>query len=329
MLCVSATVSAQMPVVMLHHEGTQTPYWGVDGFKQAYEASVNNDTIYLSGGVFNQPSEYRKGIHIYGTGFLPDSAKVTTMSILSGDTKMRTGADNFHMEGVYVNGKLTVSSSRDTISQIRFIASRFNGILSGNYSQVSNAQFIQCVFTAQIDFESVINSSVQNCAIYATESVVLHSNNNLFDHNYFTTRSTYRGDYVFYGQNNVIRNCVGIRPDNSCKVASDGNMFYNNINLSGSSVYDTNENNYTVDNETILDYFDGSEFSWNQDLHLKNPEKYIGTDGAQVGVYGGTYAWPNAKASLPSNPIIRSFIVPEATDESGKLQIKVQVGAKQ
>ena len=323
---ISATVFAQEPVVMLHHNGEQTPFLGIDGLKQAYEAAVDNDTIYLPGGLFNQPSDYTKGIHIYGTGILPDSTKATAITTLNGQTRIRTGADNFHLEGVQGNSSIKFGNGKDTVSQIRIIGCKFAGIAENNSeAQFTSVQLIQCIFAGGVNLKGIINSVIQN-SIFSVNTIN-YSDYNLFEHNVFVSNYPYE---MFYGcSNNVWRNNVVVYGGSyNSSDRSVSNSYYNNINFPMGTDNAANENPYTVANADVFVNYTSPTFSFDQDFHLQNPELYLGTDGTQVGIYGGEYAWPEAKAVLPSNPHIRAFNTSSNTDENGMLQINVKVGAQ-
>ncbi len=324
----SATVFAQEPVVMLHHNGEQTPFLGIDGLKQAYEAAVDNDTIYLPGGLFNQPSDYMKGIHIYGTGILPDSTKATTITTLSGQTRIHTGADNFHLEGVQGNSSIRFGNGKDTISQIRIIGCKFAGIAENNSSaQITGVQLIQCIFTESMNFAGIKNSIMKN-SIFCSESSIVSTTYNTFENNVIISSYGYYGTRGFNGNSNTLRNNAILYAASGDFLAGSSNSLYNNTNCNAGKDCTTNENPYTVLTTDMFVNYTGTTFSFDQDFHLQNPELYLGTDGTQIGIYGGEYAWPDAKAVLPSNPHIRACNTASNTDENGMLQINVQVGAQ-
>lgn len=329
LVSVSATVFAQEPVVMLHHNGEQTPFTGIDGLKKAYEAAVDNDTIYLPGGTFNQPSDYAKGIHIYGTGILPDSTKTTSITTLNGQTRLRTGADNFHLEGVQGNSSIRFGFGKDIVSQVRIIGCKFAEIAKNNSdAQFTGVQIIQCVITGSLDLSGIRNSVVKNSIISGESMSVVYSDYNLFENNVMISNNYY--EMIAYTNYNIYRNNVIIHGRLSNGIYCSANSYYNNINIPMGTDNAANENPYTVAQESIFVNYENVTFSFDQDYHLQNPELYMGTDGTQVGIYGGEYAWPETtKAVLPSNPHIRAFNAASNTDENGMLQINVQVGAQE
>lgn len=62
------------------------------------------------------------------------------------------------------------------------------------------------------------------------------------------------------------------------------------------------------------------------DFHLNNPASYLGTDGTQIGLFGGSK--PFKQGGLPENPHIRYKNIAPQTDNNGLLSIDIKVGAQ-
>ena len=54
---------------------------------------------------------------------------------------------------------------------------------------------------------------------------------------------------------------------------------------------------------------------------MKEPRKYRGTNGEQIGIYGGTYPWN----TVPENPQIISKKIAEKTTPEGLLKVEIKV----
>lgn len=67
-------------------------------------------------------------------------------------------------------------------------------------------------------------------------------------------------------------------------------------------------------------------FNYAHNYHLKSPTTYLGTDGTEVGIYGGTF--PYKEGSVPRNPHIQLKNIASKTDDNGSLQIEIQVEAQ-
>jgi len=50
---------------------------------------------------------------------------------------------------------------------------------------------------------------------------------------------------------------------------------------------------------------------------------YLGTDGTQIGIYGGSQ--PFKEKGMPSNPQVTEKIISTETDTNGNLQINITV----
>lgn len=328
MMITCASVYAQRSVVMLHHEGVATPFYdGTSALVNAYEAAVDGDTIYLPGGTFSQPSNYSKGIHVYGAGFYPDSTAATGSTILNGGLVLVAGSDNFHVEGVQISDGIKIGTGNDTISHVRVVAVRFTGIIASHANAcITDAQFIQCVITGQSTLNKYSNSCLKNC-IFTGSGRILESNSNVYENNVLisSASSNYSYRYLINGDNNLIKNNVFIGAGDGA-LDGNANLLYNNINCTSGTNNVCNVSPYSVPENDIFVNYTSANFSYEQDYHLQNPDAYIGTDGTQVGIYGGEHAWTGY--AMPTNPHVREINAATQTDENGMLQINIKVGAK-
>ena len=55
--------------------------------------------------------------------------------------------------------------------------------------------------------------------------------------------------------------------------------------------------------------------------------KNAGTDGTDLGIYGGSFPWKNG--SLPPNPHIQTKNISSATDPIGNLNVNIKVKAQE
>ncbi len=108
------------------------------------------------------------------------------------------------------------------------------------------------------------------------------------------------------------------------------NLITNNIFLNGNFDFGTNssQNNwFGVAQSSIFVAQSGNVFDYNHDYHLKEPAKYIGSDGIQVGIYGGDT--PYKEKAIPVNPHLVSKKIPFKTDADGNLQINMTIKAQE
>lgn len=106
----------------------------------------------------------------------------------------------------------------------------------------------------------------------------------------------------------------------------DGSAFYYNVYV-GTLDAGIQEHNMQVKNNSDSEYlalFDGT-LAWSGTVKLTDEAaaKYLGSDGTQVGVYGGEIGFTD----VPSNPQILSKNI-ATKSEDGKLSIKISVEAQ-
>jgi hypothetical protein len=131
----------------------------------------------------------------------------------------------------------------------------------------------------------------------------------------------------------VIRNNIFLEDRNPyifTNNGSTGNSIYNNVFVISNVNWGSNsssDNYFGIPQSDIFVNQTGNSIDYTHNYHLKNPEKYIGTDGTQVGIYGGTT--PFKEKGLPSNPQIIKKTIAEQTDANGNLKVDVTVKAQE
>ena len=315
--------------IALHQGGNSQIFKGNTAFSQAYEASQNGDTLYFSGGTFFPPSSLSKELTLFGAGHYQDSTLVTGKTIVSGDLNLVTGADNFHIEGFQVSGRLQVASNnsisgftckRNYITQTIYFP--------GNQSNPSsNIAIIGSIFSGG-NFENAINTLVSNCII--SNGNINNSHGNSFNNNIVLWTSSSYSSYLFNSSNNNnISNNIIQRAGSYIDyiLRGDGNILNNNIFSHTNPQIGTNStlanNQYGI---VLTDLFinqSGSVFDYSHDYHLQDETLYLGNDGKQVGIYGG--AFPYKEGAVPINPHIMEINISDTTNEQGELPIQIKV----
>lgn len=322
-LSIGTTIQAQYRVA-LHHVGTTTIFSGNQPFIDAYEASSNGDTIYLSGAQFSVPSLIDKKLVIIGAGIHPDSTTATTKTIVNGNLYLGPNADKSHIEGLYVNGIIQFAYNE----QIDSVVIRRNYTSGISIDGTNSANYSDGVIIKENFVSDVI--SVQHCKnvkIYnnvARYFASLHSNawvanNHTFYIGYGNTivnaTETLFENNTFemgWGFSNVV-NCSFIKNAFSNDPTADATNSYlgNFVNQGYTSLF---VNFQIASNYAIADY------------HLQNPTSFIGTTGDVIGLYGG-YA-PSKAGAVPFNPHIVNKTIAPQTDVNGNLNINITVGAQ-
>jgi len=320
----------------LQHGDQTYVFYGPDALVSAYNAAADSaDVITLSSGEFNVGNQhYTKSLSIYGAGMEDDETMGTKRTYLkSSITFSHTNtvnsdgetvvdgrkADGTHLEGLHINGEVMIN-------------------LLNNQSPICNLEIVKCKMERLRYYEATCyNNTVRQSVIGYVESY----------HDY--TNHGYAGNLLF--SNCHISGLSYNFPSNStitidhCVTTGGGAYNYTN-SIIRSSVYPGSS---TSNNIFIGNTFDGvlvnnnwndvknagvwaaegedGTYAENKDFALKYPNKYIGTDGTQVGLHGGVYAWNK----IPAIPRITECTIDtqDAANGTIKLNIKAEAQTKE
>ena len=213
--------------------------------------------------------------------------------------------------------------SIDPISEIIFAKCKFGGIETGLHHKlegngvVTNLTVRQCVLSGISPYYN--SPEVQN--LYIT-------NSHLNSVGGFSSTSTIHIDHCVvtgninrsvYATNNILYKSL-----NSGSTAKS-NIFVGLNSSIGGGVQDM-DNNWTGIAGAGIWAEDGEDGSYaeNKTFELKYPQRYIGTDGTQVGLHGGNYPWNK----IPSIPRITESNIDTKTSADGKLKVSIKVEAQ-
>ncbi|MBC8173934.1 MAG: hypothetical protein H7X71_08515 [Chitinophagales bacterium] len=322
----SFTLQAQT-LIARHSDGAVNFY---DALDEAVAASVDGDTLYLPGRVF-AGTTIDKSLHIFGAGYNPDSTTATLRTQVSGSLTLDADASNGSVQGLYVTGDITLGSLLTNYSLTRcFVSGSF--YLSGTNESVTIAQNI----FSSLNGGNSESNFITNNVLYAGISDL--SANNVIANNIFLNNSCLPLVDISSSQisNNIFTTA------NLCGGFGDvsSNIFENNIYViavdpcvsfyGGDNI--CNSNLSSIDETTLFEtYDDGSPiaFYFAQDLRnlAGSPAINGGSDGTDIGIYGGLFPWKDG--GLPLNPHIQSKSIGSTTDESGGLEINIKVAAQE
>lgn len=317
LLCIvglSNNASAQdVQMATLQHGETVTTYYGADGLVSAYNAAEAGDQICLSGGTFTSVN-IAKAVKIYGAGgFVQDAAANRFKTVLSGDftIELPAGAEGLLIEGIYSPN--SISCKGDIVAMT--LRKNYLHILRFNNANTTNCRIEHCdinefypdahsknliinnsVFTFRGNNSSDAVVSIVNCVQWGGDS------------NGFPTAAVYKNSFV--------------ANTNTCSTLA----YYNCIvwtyrkEMSGSSIKD---NVVTYDNycNNKNDFFTGEGYYQLKDEYKS---KVMGTDGTEIGIYGGSTPFSN----VPSNPQVTTKSVAGQSDTNGKLKVNMVVEAQ-
>ena len=335
----TTTVSAQSTVIAtLSHEGSITTFYGTPALKQALKAAEDGDIITLSPGTF-QAANIDKSITLRGAGYVLDTETHTEPTIIIGDFHI-SGTNGLTIEGIYHDAEMSYDCYRNEYinTNAKFIKCKFTSIDSyNNYYNLAglvDAQFINCIFTNEIYLSYNTNASLINCIVNNPWS------NGSDGNSYFNFQNcVILGLYDTWESWRIFRssfyNCI-INVNNQKERSLDStNSGYNNlcINTEGyenffSEILTNTKNSYETDFTNVFkdftgDYSDDSTFSDDFTFELTDEakQKYKGTDGTEIGIYGGTMPFD----PTPSNPQITKLNVASKSTANGKLSVDITV----
>jgi len=294
----------------------------------AIEAASSGDTIYIPGGSWDlggATSLYiSKTLHIVGTGHNPVSSQAGGICYLNGSICLKNGVSNGSMTGVLLSGSFTYSAGiLYSISNYSITRCRFNGsvLLTTGYSRF--------VFAENVFDGSVLGGGSTDNLFYNNifvNAVGNFSTNNRFWNNLWMNISVNSsGSFskcIF--DNNIIFSSAKLGTPTDC--VFNNNVFVDNVTFP----WATNIGSNNLVNQTQSSIFatqSGNSFNYTQDYHLQATYagKNAGTDGTDIGIYGGIYPWK--EGSIPANPHFESIQVAPKTD-NGNLNVRIKVAAQ-
>ena len=313
----------------LNHKDTISTFYGSQAWKNAHDAAANGDVITLSSGTF-LAVHIPKAITVRGAGMGLDTTAGIEPTIITGDFKINiadAGSYRLTWEGIYSNHTITYLNVVNPL----FLKCRLNKITAGSSGVLKDASFIHCRIADQLDLNencaaSCVNSVIQdpysinssssnfeftNCVIVTTD--VYNSGFNRIMTNIDSSsfkncilKTAYKGDYLY---SSTAYNCVGFGSTEMFEYSS------NTTNQIGSD-YAAFFKTYTG---AGLEKLDSETF----ELTDEAKTKYLGTDGTEVGIYGGNLPFD----PTPSNPQITKCNVASKSTADGKLSVDIEVRA--
>lgn len=302
-ICCSWAAQAQNEVVTatLQTGDEVKVYNGPTALTKAVAAAAESGSVItLSNGTFDNPGAIQKSLCIYGNGWEENTEEGIKPSVISGDLNFSTGSDEVILQDVKIEGVKTGTISATQTSGLIISKCQF-----GNFSVGANTQGIsirQCYFGTVVGSAyttlDVQNSISTGRMTYNNEEALL-----LFDHCILSYYAKGYFDYLYHYKA-TYTNCVIRQNPSWGGNFQAGSTLKNNIlictDLSGCIA----ENNWLgTDMSTI--FADGTNFDYapTRTFALLSPETYVGTDGTEVGIYGGNYPWDKT----PTTPVVKNL----------------------
>jgi len=315
----NAMMAQSSLVATLSHEGNVSLFYGYNAFVDAMAAADHGDVITLSSGLF-APTDITKAVTIRGAAAYDDVEKGVQKTELQSSSiplyitiPEETNGHTLNMEYFYYNGTLINTSKLQNPKFLHVYIAWITPNLSGGWlNGAFFADFQGNINSATTSSLTIINSILTvnytgtSALCNVINSIVLTPNNSSV--NYM--------DYINF-KNCIFANCKGsLRSTNICDhcvaVVENGNSDFL-ANIVGGT-------NWTVNSSNEI--FSGEDF-W-----VLNPtatQTYLGTDGTQVGIWGGAMPWQYTA----DNPTITKCQVAPRSTTDGKLSVEIEVSGVQ
>jgi len=338
-LLVAALMSTAMSfgqntlVATLDHGGEISVFYGSSALINAYNAADHGDVITLSSGVFDVPV-FSKAITIRGAGMHYNQTAQTDYSFLTAAHEYQAynryimidsealeqvegnlifegvRFDQFGKQGNYQNG----SERALAITKTQFIRCFFTNLALSSYIE-SNCTFINCRFSNSLASYGNENVTCLNCLINSLTASRGNYKNCVID-----KMSIENATYVYmenccflspeairsFPNSATLMNCVSPTSNTFSNVSNSTNMVVSSVDAlfktaRAGKMYEDEYETYELTDEAKT--------------------TYLGTDGTQVGIYGGIAPY----TPTPSNPQITRFNVAQKATADGKLSVDIAV----
>lgn len=320
-------LSINAQTIALHSASGVQIFKGNTALASAYTAAQDSDTLYLSGGTFFPPSYFNKQLTIFGAGHYVDSTQATGKTFISGNVYFQENADLFYLEGIEITGSVTFNVNH-SINNAKIKRCKINGAtnITGDLSNATNnLDLIGNVFIGKVDVSNAITVNISNNIF---QTILTNTNGNEIKNNIFLAGAYVSTWTVFTGNNNLLYNNIFLY--GSGITYSSGNTFDSNLFVKINPGYGTTptvENSYEgVAQDDIFVGPTSTSFDYSYNYHLKSPLVYTGTDGSEVGIYGGDF--PYKEGAVPMNPHIQLKSISPKTNEFGELNVNIKVGTQ-
>ena len=316
LMAATATYAQNTLVATLSHGEDITMYYGYYALRDAMNAAVSSDVINLSGGSF-QATDITKAITLRGTGI--DDAAPT---YISGEFTINIPSDDANrlsMEGIRFVNSVNFSG---TFNNPFITKCTFTTIYTGSNANIKNIMFANCKITREVYNDEL--TSMQFINSYIADFENYHNNASAAFVN-----CVIGAKYPDYMANSQLLNCIiyyswsstplpASASATNCLSIGFNDLFSNNSSNTGNTSLSSSQY-ASVFKDFTGTYSDSQTF----ELTDEAATTYLGTDGTQVGMYGGILPY----TSTPSYPQITKMNVANKTTADGKLSVEIEVSA--
>ena len=321
-LVMSVATFAQQ-LATLNHNDSITAYYGMNALQQAHSAAVNGDIITLSSGIFNSVN-ITKAVTIRGAGAWVDTNS-NSNTILYNSFSLNVPADSVHhltFEGLYfMNAVEYTEVHNPSFNKCHF--SQFNFNTGGN---MYNAIATNCIIESWTNYYTT-NTGWCAQGTQFVNSILLNSGDQ--DPCSFVNCIVHQHPQTVYITQRLFQNCIlyGSYGYMSQYMSGNGSTSFNcmYVNSSVDNLYSDTPNHVLwnkIGMSTVFKNFDGTYGSTTTfELQDSIAANYLGTDGTQIGIYGGTHPF----SPKVTSPVIKSINVAQRNNSQGKLEVNIEM----
>lgn len=331
-LLASRTIGQNL--IAVQNGGNPTFYTQLDS---AIVHAQVSDTIYIPCGSYSISAAINKQLNLVGVGHNPDSTQACGITSITGNINLQEGASYGSLTGLNLSLIIidTDSVNHYTISRCYFNSIYLQGahpffsygvlmentILNGiNCVSTSLPSVSYCLFLNNI-FGGFTYGKMTNC-IYKNNIFLLNAYCD-----YGGCNDVVCANYSTYENNIFLSNSAWSAVRSVSNSGFNNNLFVENWTGPEGTNYGSN-NIVNQPQSSIFINQAGNSFDYSQDYHLQATclGKNAGTDGTDMGIYGGSFPWK--AGSVPFNPHIQSKYIGGATDQNGNLNVNIKVAAQ-
>jgi len=342
-ICLATVSRAQQKFNV--QNGTKTEFY--DDLETAIQKAVSGDTIYLPGKVIQVQNDViiDKKLAIIGAGCDVDSiGGLQTTEIKKSDgnnltINFRNGSDGSLLMGCIV-GKIQFGNgeAQQNIQNVTIWRNKINLNITLGASPTNN------LVKQIIISENIIDGcSLGDVGITGNDASDCIISNNLCCGWWWGAIRALKNSHIY---NNVLVAGAGntdwpvVRDLQECVVENNffvspaisncSNSSFNNNAFTGNVTFPvgSNSGNNNLMNQTTQQTFEVDDLTYPKNLKIRatSPCKNAGTDGTDIGIFGGPA--PYKAGAVPFNPHVTRSSIAGQTDKDGKLKVNIQVSAQ-
>lgn len=345
----SFTQTKATTLIVDNNQNAPTPYSTIS---VAVNAAASGDTILVKASATTYPGVTitDKEIHIVGEGYKPHDVfgLKTIISAIVFSTSGTLSTSGSSLEGVetsvQIYGSPTANITNLTLKRCKIsgLQTSYAEVLAYNnvLDHVALATTsLNCAFYNNI-FQWIYSSSIYSSGnVYLPcTSISTFSGNHVFKNNIFLTGFSTRNMSNGFGNSVFSDNIIvgGSYVNNSfyCTYSHNISFYGTNVNFNTTGTNNGGNNQVGVNplfvSETNNTYNDTDDFH----LQATSPGKNAGSDGTDIGIYGGLYPWPDGNESSgngymysqePQYPQVNQLILNNASvPQNGNINIQVR-----